>query len=88
MERREIQKYILRKLMTFKPPKWGGSHTEESNLVKGLPKHLRGEKTTKKAIKELYNKEFLLKKISTGEWHVSLNPRKKEEIMRFVELES
>ena len=86
MEKEEIQRFILRKLMTFKPPKWGGSHTEETNLVKGLPKHMRGEKTTKKAIKELYKNGFLLKKISTGEWHVSLNPRKKEEIMRFVGL--
>ena len=85
MEKQEIQKYIIRKLMTFKPPKWGESHTEEINLVKGLPKHLRGEKITKKAIEELYKKEFLLKRMSTGEWHVSLNPRKKGEIEKFIE---
>ena len=86
MEKEDIQKYILRKLMTFKPPKWGNSHTEEINLVKGLPKHERGTKVTKKAIEELYKKEFLTKKKSTGEWHVSLNPRKKEEIMKFIEI--
>ena len=39
-----------------------------------------------KAIKELYQMEFLLKVKKTGEWHVSLNPRKKEEIYRFLGL--
>jgi len=34
--------------------------------------------------KLLTKKEFLLKKMSTGEWHVSLNPRKKQEIIRFL----
>ena len=44
MEKRAIQEKILRKLMSIKPPKWGNSHTEEDNLVKGLPSHLRGAK--------------------------------------------
>ena len=68
------------------PPKWGGSHTEEKNLVKGLPSHLRGGKIMDKAIKELYQMEFLTRLKKTGEWHVSLNPHKKEEIYRFLEL--
>ena len=72
--------------MNKRPPKWGGCHTEEINIVKGLPKHLRGEKVTKEAIEELYKLEFLIKKKSTGEWHVSLNPEKKEEIYRFLDL--
>ena len=54
MEKRAIQEKILRKLMAMKPPKWGGFHTEETNLLKGLPSHLRGEKIVEKAIKELY----------------------------------
>ena len=54
MKKRAIQEKILRKLMAMNPPKWGGSHTEETNLVKGLPSHLRGEKVVEKAIKELY----------------------------------
>ena len=70
--------------MSMKPAKWGASHTEERNLVKGLAKHLRGSKITEKAIKELFQLEFLLKSKKTGEWHVSLNPRKKEEIYRFL----
>lgn len=53
MEKGLIQKKILRKLMAMKPAKWGNSHTEEKNLVRGLPSHLRGSKIVDKAIKEL-----------------------------------
>jgi len=86
MEKRVIQEKILRKLMAMKPLKWGESHTEKTNLVKGLPSHLRGEKIVEKAIKELYQKEFLIRSKKTGEWHVSLNPQKKKEIYRFLRL--
>ena len=86
MEKRAIQEKILRKLMAMNPPKWGGSHTEETNLVKDLPSHLRGEKIVEKAIKELYQKDFFLKLKKTGEWHVSLNPHKKQEIYNFLRL--
>ena len=48
--------------------------------------HLRGQKVTVKAIEELFKMEFLLRMKKTGEWHVSLNPRKKEEIYRFLGL--
>ena len=41
---------------------------------------MRGSKLVEKAIEELFQKEFLLRAKKTGEWHVSLNPRKKEEI--------
>jgi hypothetical protein len=78
MEKRAIQEKILRKMMSMKPPKWGNSHTEEKNLVKGLPSHLRGAKVVEKAIKELYQRDFLLKSKKTGEWHVSLNPQKEK----------
>lgn len=86
MHKKLIQDKILRKLMSMKPPKWGASHTEEKNLVKGLPSHLRGSKETDKAINELYRLEFLTRLKKTGEWHVSLNPRKKEEVYRFLDL--
>ena len=86
MEKRAIQEKILRKLMSMKPAKWGNSHTEEDNLVKGLPSHLRGAKVVDKAIEELYRLEFLTKLKKTGEWHVSLNQRKKEEIYRFLNI--
>lgn len=72
--------------MSMKPAKWGDSHTEEVNLVKGFPSHLRGAKVMDKAIEELFKLGFLLKEKKTGEWHVSLNPNKKEEIYRFLGL--
>lgn len=86
MDKRAVQEKILRKLMAMNPPKWGNSHTEEDNLLKGLPKHLRGTKVVQNAIDELYKMEFLTKLKKAGEWHVSLNPRKKEEIYRFLGL--
>ncbi|MBI2134773.1 hypothetical protein HYU09_02185 [Candidatus Woesearchaeota archaeon] len=86
MEKRAIQEKILRKLMSMKPAKWGNSHTGEDNLIKGLPSHLRGTKVVDKAIEELYKLEFLTKLKKTGEWHISLNPRKKEEIYRFLNI--
>jgi len=66
--------------------KWGGSHTEETNLTKGLPSDLRGQKIVEDAIDELYQKEFLRKSKKTGEWHVSLNPQKRKEIYKFLGL--
>ena len=86
MDKKLVQEKILRKLMSMNPPKWGNSHTEEDNLVKGLPKHLRGTKIVQDAIDELYKMEFLTKLKKTGEWHVSLNSRKKEEIYKFIGL--
>lgn len=86
MEKQLIQMKMLRKLMAMKPHKWGNSHTEEVNLVKGLPKHLRGTKVVDYAIEELQKMGFLIRLKKTGEWHVSLNPRKKEEIYRFLGL--
>ena len=86
MDKRSVQEKILRKLMAMNPPKWGNSHTEEDNLLKGLPKHLRGTKIVQDAVDELYKMDFLTKLKKTGEWHVSLNPRKKEEIYTFVGL--
>jgi len=86
MDKRLIQEKMLRKLMAMKPHKWGNSHTEEINLVKGLPKHLRGSKVVDHAIEELQKMDFLIRLKKTGEWHISLNPRKKEEMYRFLGL--
>ncbi len=83
MQKFAIQAKILRKLMAMKPAKWGNSHTEEKNLAKGLPLHMRGTKEVKDSINELYEFDFLIKLKKTGEWHVSLNPRKKKEIWSF-----
>ena len=63
---------------------WGGKHTELTNLRKCIPTHLRGEKVTDRAIKELIDLEFINLKMSTHETHLSLNPRKKHEIYEFL----
>ena len=77
----EIKARIIRKLVQWR--KWGGSHTE--NILKGLPSHLRGDKTTKQALKELEKDKWLLPAKKTGEIHYSLNPEKTDEILRFYE---
>lgn len=77
----EIKARIIRKLVQWK--KWGGAHTE--NILKGLPSHLRGDKLTKQALKELEKDEWVLQAMKTGEVHYSLNPRKVEEILKFYE---
>jgi len=71
MEKELIQQKILRKLMTMKPAKWGHSHSEEKNLVKGLPAHLRGCKVVDRAIRELYQLGFLTRLKKTGRWQIS-----------------
>lgn len=77
----EVKARIIRKLVQWR--KWGGSHTE--NILKGLPKHIRGEKVTKEALKELEKNRWLLSAMKTGEVHYSLNPEKTKEILQFYE---
>ena len=77
----DIKAIIIKKLVQWR--KWGGSHTE--NVISGLPSHLRGDKITKKALKELVKGEWLLPAMKTGETHYSLNPKKADEILRFYE---
>jgi len=77
----EIKKRIIIKLVKWR--KWGGSHTE--NIIKGLPSHLRGDKITKKALKELETDKWIIPAKKTGEVHYSLNPDKVDEILKFYE---
>ena len=85
MDKKDLQKFFLRKLRNFSPPKWGASHTEERNLFKGMPKHLIGRKETQKALDELYTMGFIDKYKKTHEIHVSLNIDKKQEIEEFLD---
>ena len=78
-------KRFLRKLVNLNI--WGDRHTELTNLLKALPKHLRGTKETKNAVRELLKREFLTIKKSTFEHHVSLNSHKQKEIFEFLESE-
>ena len=77
----DIKARIIRKLVQWR--KWGGAHTE--NILNGLPAHLRGDKITKQALKELERDEWILPAKKTGEIHYSLNPRKTDEILKFYE---
>lgn len=82
MDKNFIMKRFLRKLINLDI--WGGRHTELTNLKKAIPKHLRGDKITEEAIKELVDMEFINIKKSTGEIHISLNSSKQQEIYEFV----
>ena len=73
-----IQKKIVRMLKNKR--KFGGAHTETVHLRNCVPKHLRGEKIIDVAIKDLFDKEILINKQSTGEKHCSLNNAKLKEI--------
>lgn len=77
----DIKARIIRKLVQWR--KWSGSHTE--NVISGLPSHLRGDKLTKNALKELVKDRWLIPTIKTKETHYSLNPRKTDEILKFYE---
>ena len=74
----EIQKKMIRMLMNKK--KYGGAHTETIHLRNCVPKHLRGEKIVDEAVKDLFDREILINKQSTGEKHCSLNTAKLKEI--------
>ena len=82
MDKIFIMKRFLRKLINLNI--WGGRHTELKNLKKSLPKHLRGEKITEEAVKELVKQSFIATKQSTGEIHLSLNSQKQQEIYDFI----
>lgn len=77
----EIKARIIRKLVQWR--KWGGSHTE--NILKGISSHLRGDKNTKQALKELEKDGWIIPAKKTGEIHYSLNPKKTDEILQFYE---
>ena len=88
-EKHAIKLVILRKLIRMK--KIGGAHTELKNLIlKGLSNSLlankKGKKIINKAIKDLIQNGILLTKPSTGEIHVSINPRKLKEINKLLSL--
>lgn len=74
----DIQRKMIRMLKNKR--KFGGAHTETIHLKNCVPRHLRGEKIVDEAIKDLFNKDILINKQSTGEKHCSLNPNKLKEI--------
>ena len=81
---------ILQKLIRSNT--WGGKHTPLDFIAKGIPEHYRnthkGKKVFEKALKELKNDGWIVilsKKTGKGSGdHISLNPRKVEEIKQFL----
>ena len=85
-----LKKLILQKLVRGNI--WGGKHTPLDFIAKGIPEHYRnthkGKKVFEKALKELKNDGWIVilsKKTGKGSGdHISLNPRKVEEIKQFL----
>lgn len=77
----EIKGKILHKLTRL--GKFKHSHTSIDNLPKGFPKDLRGK--IKKYVRELIKEEILLAKPTHYGIETSINPKKKEQIMHYIE---
>lgn len=81
----DIKKVLINRLVRDKH--WGEAYTH--NIRKYLPKHLRGEKITDKAIKDMLKAEWLIvPKHKGGEPMFSLNLKKVKEVMEFYEAHS
>lgn len=86
-----IKRLILQKLIRSNT--WGGKHTPLDFVRKGIPEIYRnnpaGKRSLERAVKELQNEELiviLLKRTGKGsEEHVSLNPRKRKEMVKYLE---
>lgn len=86
-----LKKLILQKLV--RANMWGGRHTPLDFVQKGVPEHYRnthkGMKVLEKSIKELVNCGWIIiisKRTGKGsDEHISLNPRKVNEIREFLE---
>ena len=72
---------ILHKLM--KRRQWAAKHSEEKELLKGFDPRIFKE--LNKAKEELIKEGFIIVAIKTKERHISLNPRKYNEIIAIVE---
>lgn len=71
---------ILYKLMRL--GKWEHAHTSVDNLIKGFPKHKRGD--IRKLIPKLIKRGFLHVKPTAYGIEVSLNIEKKKEIEELI----
>ncbi len=76
----QITADILHKL--FRKRKWGASHTSIDNLHKSCPPHLKGKYV--EVADELVKNGLVLAKPTGYGVEVSLNPRRREEIVESV----
>lgn len=76
----QITADILHKL--FRKRKWGASHTSIDNLHKSCPPHLKGKYV--EIADRLVKQGLILAKPTGYGVEVSLNPRRREEIIALV----
>lgn len=81
MEKEQLKRFIVKKL--FHHGYIGAQHTDIENLKKGLPSHSKGD--AKEAAKELIKEGILIPKQTSYGLHVSLNPRMKEKIQKYLQ---
>jgi hypothetical protein len=79
-ERNKIRATIFDKLN--RRGKWGPSHTSKENALKGIPSHDIG--AAKEILEEAIKEGFLVPKRTGYGDHVSLNFRRREEIMSII----
>ncbi|MBI2046640.1 hypothetical protein HYT26_00545 [Candidatus Pacearchaeota archaeon] len=72
---------ILKKL--FLSRRIGGKHLPFRFVIQGLPNRLHN--LAKKRANKLIAKGLMLSKVSTGEEHISLNPKRLSEVINIVE---
>ncbi len=80
MRNQELEAQLLFKL--YRRGIWGGKHTPIKNLYHLADKISKRE--SEKSIKDLTNLGWVNLKKSTGEIHISLNPREKSKIKNFI----
>ena len=80
MQKDVAKGFIVKKL--FQHGYIGGRHTDIENLKKGLPSHFKGN--IKDAAKDLIKEDILISKQTSYGHHVSLNPRKREEMQKYL----
>lgn len=80
ISQREAEIFVLDKLLSKRY--FGAHQLLEENIPKGKPKQDR--KTIQKAVKNLINKGFLLTKKKHYGVHASLDPRKIDEIRKYL----
>jgi hypothetical protein len=78
--RRRVLRQMLRKL--FKKGKIGASHTDETNVYRGVADHDKG--IAKDAMELLYREGFLVPKPTVTDPHVSLSPERVTEVRAIV----
>jgi len=76
----DYRQFILEKMLRHG---WvGGKHTHEDNIPKGAPP--RECKPIKKEIKQLSKEGFFLTHPTPDGRHLSLNPRRSEELKEYI----